>query len=49
MVEEKNGKPHFNSSSPDELALVNGAKFFGFKFVNRDEDNNIIICESMSH
>lgn len=33
----------FNSSSPDELALVNAAKHFGFAFINRDEDNNIIV------
>lgn len=30
MVEEKHGKNVFNSSSPDELALVNAAKHFGF-------------------
>lgn len=26
----------FNSSSPDELALVQGAKDLGFEFINRD-------------
>jgi hypothetical protein len=25
------------------LALVNAAKFFGIKFVARDEENNIVI------
>lgn len=45
MVEDKNGKSHFNSSSPDELALVNAAKHFGFAFINRDEDNNIIVTD----
>ena len=29
IVEEKNGLPVYNASSPDELALVNAAKYFG--------------------
>ncbi len=33
----------FNSSSPDELALVQGAKDFGFEFVNRDASKIITI------
>jgi phospholipid-transporting ATPase len=33
----------YNASSPDELALVNAAKFFGYNFKGRDEDNNIIV------
>ena len=32
----------YNSSSPDELALVNAAKYFGVEFLNR-EDNAIAI------
>jgi phospholipid-transporting ATPase len=43
IVEEKNGKSVYNASSPDELALVNAAKFFGYSFKGRDEDNNLII------
>mmetsp|Transcript_29400 Transcript_29400/g.28528 ORF Transcript_29400/g.28528 Transcript_29400/m.28528 type:complete len:248 (+) Transcript_29400:1324-2067(+) len=43
VVEEKNGVSAYNASSPDELALVNGAKFFGFDFEGRDEDNNVVI------
>jgi phospholipid-transporting ATPase len=43
IVENKNGKISYNASSPDELALVNAAKFFGAKFIERDEDNNMII------
>lgn len=46
MVEEKHGQMVFNSSSPDELALVNAAKHFGFAFINRDEDNNIIVSDN---
>lgn len=33
----------FNASSPDELALVNAARKFGYFFCQRDENNNIII------
>ena len=36
-------KNTYNSSSPDELALVNAAKSFGIVFEKRDEDNNILI------
>lgn len=41
VIDERTGK--FNASSPDELALVNAAKFFGAQFMKRDEDNNMII------
>jgi phospholipid-transporting ATPase len=43
VVEERNGKFSYNASSPDELALVNGAKYLGFNFKRRDEDDNVII------
>ena len=33
----------YNASSPDELALVSAAKFFGYYFKGRDEDNNMIV------
>jgi magnesium-transporting ATPase (P-type) len=33
----------FNASSPDELALVNAAKYFGVEFADRTEDNYVII------
>ena len=33
----------YNASSPDELALVNGAKYFDYVFVGRDEESNIEI------
>lgn len=29
---------NYNASSPDELALVNGARHFGFGFYERDEN-----------
>ena len=31
----------YNSSSPDESALVNGAKFLGCEFLDRNEENLI--------
>ena len=33
----------YNASSPDELALVNAAKFFGFTYLGRDAGNNVEI------
>jgi len=41
VIDERTGK--YNASSPDELALVNAAKFFGAEFIKRDEENNMII------
>lgn len=43
IIEMKNGKLNYNAASPDELALVNASRFFGVKFVDRDEDNVITI------
>jgi phospholipid-transporting ATPase len=43
IIEKKNGKTRYNASSPDELALVNAARFFGVKFEDRDEENRIFI------
>jgi phospholipid-transporting ATPase len=33
----------FNASSPDELALVNGARYLGFAFRERDEEGDMVI------
>ena len=33
----------YNASSPDELALVNAAKYFGYYFKGRDEENNLLV------
>lgn len=41
ILDEKTKR--YNASSPDELALVNAAKFFGAEFLKRDEDNNMLI------
>jgi magnesium-transporting ATPase (P-type) len=36
-------KTTYNFSSPDEDELVNGALFFGYFFLDRDEKNYILI------
>ena len=41
IIDERKGT--YNSSSPDELALVNAAKQFGYEFIKRDGDNKISI------
>jgi len=43
IVENKNDKIEYNASSPDELALVNAAKYFGVEFTERTDDNFIVI------
>lgn len=42
---DKDGKEYvaYNASSPDELALVNGARYLGFAFRERNEDGDLII------
>ena len=41
IIDARNGK--YSSSSPDELALVKAAKQFGFEFMERDPDDNVLI------
>lgn len=43
IIDEKKGT--FNSASPDELALVNFAKQFGFAFKGKDSDDKIVVEE----
>lgn len=47
VKQDKQGTDYtvYNASSPDELALVNGARELGFFFIERDEDNNLV-CET---
>ena len=44
VKQTKEGKDYtiYNASSPDELALVNGARHLGFAFDNRDDDGNMV-------
>lgn len=46
IVEDKDGEIRYNASSPDELALANAARYFGFKFIGRDEENNVVIDQN---
>jgi len=43
MVEHENGKSSYSASSPDELALVNFAKFCGYEYKGTDEHNIMTI------
>lgn len=36
IIEKKDGELVYNASSPDELALVNAAKFCGFEYRGTD-------------
>ena len=52
VSETKDGKILYNASSPDELALVNAGKYFGYFFKGRDEESNIevnILGKSMRY
>ena len=40
---DSNGVPIYNASSPDELALVNWAKFCGVEYMGMDENNNMLV------
>ena len=46
IIDEKKGK--YNASSPDELALVNAAKQFGFEFKGRDKNDNLLVWDNHS-
>ena len=43
LAEEKDGELEYKASSPDELALVYGAGYFGVKFIGRDQDQNVLL------
>ena len=43
IIEEKEGVIKYNASSPDELALANASRYFGFEFLGRDDNNNILV------
>ena len=43
LIEKINGEVIYNASSPDELALVNCAKFCGFEYLGIDENNNMMV------
>ena len=37
VIEKKLDNVHYNASSPDELALINFAKYCGFEYIGTDE------------
>jgi magnesium-transporting ATPase (P-type) len=41
--DEKGVNLSYSASSPDELALVNAARYFGFMFKDRDSDNRVTV------
>jgi magnesium-transporting ATPase (P-type) len=41
VIDERKGT--YNAASPDELALVNGAKQFGYEFKGIDKEDNMLI------
>lgn len=43
ITDESSGVIEYKASSPDELALVNVAKYFGFKFVGRDSNQDLLL------
>ena len=43
ISEEKEGRVEYKASSPDELALVNAAKFFGVEFAGRNENQSVLV------
>ena len=45
IVENKDGNITYNASSPDELALINAARYFGMVFESRDENNRIVLYD----
>jgi magnesium-transporting ATPase (P-type) len=45
VIDQKKGT--YNASSPDELALVNADKEFGFEFTAKDENDNIVIYDKI--
>ena len=43
VIDQRKGT--YNAASPDELALVNFAKQYGFEFKGRDKDDNLLVLE----
>ena len=48
VVVDKN-KGVYNAASPDEQALVEGAKEQGYEFVGREADNVIVVYDSLGY
>lgn len=46
ITEEKEGEIIYNASSPDELALVNFAKYCGVEYRGMDENSCMVIRDN---
>jgi phospholipid-translocating ATPase len=46
IIDEKKDYLAYGASSPDELALVNAARYFDYVFKKRDEYNNLIMTKA---
>jgi phospholipid-transporting ATPase len=42
-IENRNGVSKYSASSPDELALVNFAKYCGYEYAGTTDDGEIIV------
>lgn len=47
ITEVKDEEITYNASSPDEMALINLAKFLGVEYRGKDENNNLIVYFSL--
>ena len=43
VIDDRKGT--YNAASPDELALVNAAKQFGYEFKGQDANDNLLVLE----
>lgn len=48
VVDKKNDRIVYNASSPDELALINGARHFGIMLMERDTDDNVVVYNKLT-
>ena len=46
IVEKEKGEPSYSSSSPDEIALVNFAKFCGYEYLGEENDRMAVYSRS---
>ncbi len=42
IVERVDGQPTYNSSSPDEIALINFAKLCGYEYLGEEHEKMLV-------
>ena len=47
VMKDENGVMKYNASSPDELALTNGAKYCGFNYLGVDDSGFVVVRHRM--